>query len=235
MIFLKRAEKSLDGVWISQKITIKKLDIKNFYIPIILISVVIAIVSNFGSIISVIEPLTFLKFNLSPTIATGRPIFLSFNDTFTNNHEWWRLLTPMFIHFSFAHLSFNCLWIYVLGPKIETYDGHFLFIVLIVFTSISANFAQYFFSGPSLFGGLSGVIYGMLGYCMTIEFEDQQERYHLPPALYLFMIVWLILGFIGILDLFGFGSVANFAHLGGLISGIIFAMITTTYKKLIKF
>ena len=49
------------------------------------------------------------------------------------------------------------------------------------------------------------------------------------------MIVWLILGFIGILDLFGFGSVANFAHLGGLISGIIFAMITTTYKKLIKF
>tara|TARA_E500000075_G_C6952097_1_gene300202 strand:- start:562 stop:1269 length:708 start_codon:yes stop_codon:yes gene_type:complete len=235
MIFLKRVEKSLDGVWISQKITIKKLDIKNFYIPIILISVVIAIVSNFGSIISVIEPLTFLKFNLSPTIATGRPIFLSFNDTFTNNHEWWRLLTPMFIHFSFAHLSFNCLWIYVLGPKIETYDGHFLFIVLIVFTSISANFAQYFFSGPSLFGGLSGVIYGMLGYCMTIEFEDQQERYDLPPALYLFMIVWLILGFIGILDLFGFGSVANFAHLGGLISGIIFAMITTTYKKLIKF
>lgn len=225
----------MDGVWISQKITIKKLDIKNFYIPIILISVVIAIVSNFGSIILVIEPLTFLKFNLSPTIATGRPIFLTFNDTFTNNHEWWRLLTPMFIHFSFAHLSFNCLWIYVLGPKIETYDGHFLFIVLIVFTSISANFAQYFFSGPSLFGGLSGVIYGMLGYCMTIEFEDQQERYDLPPALYLFMIVWLILGFIGILDLFGFGSVANFAHLGGLISGIIFAMITTTYKKLIKF
>jgi GlpG protein len=235
MIFLKHAEKSLDGVWISQKITIKKLDIKNFHIPIILISVVIAIVSNFGSIISVIEPLTFLKFNLSPTIATGRPIFLSFNDTFTTNHEWWRLLTPMFIHFSFAHLSFNCLWIYVLGPKIETYDGHFLFILLIVCTSISANFAQYFFSGPSLFGGLSGVIYGMLGYCMTIEFEDQQERYDLPPALYLFMIVWLILGFIGILDLFGFGSVANFAHLGGLISGIIFAMITTTYKKLIKF
>ncbi len=39
------------------------------------------------------------------------------------------------------------------------------------------------------------------------------------------MIVWLILGFVGILDLFGFGSVANFAHLGGLISGIIFAMI----------
>jgi len=231
---LKRVEKSLDGVWISQKITIKKLDIKNFHIPIILISVAIALVSNFGSIISIIEPLTFLKFNLSPTIATGRPIFISFNDTFLGNNEWWRLITPMFIHFSFAHLSFNCLWIYILGPKIEKFDGYFLFITLIVFTSISANYAQYFFSGPSLFGGLSGVIYGMLGYCMTIEFEEQQERYDLPPALYLFMIVWLLLGFTGILDLFGFGSVANFAHLGGLISGIIFAMITLLFQGLIK-
>ena len=231
MIFLKRVEKSLDGVWISQKIIIKKLDIKNFHIPIILISVAIAIVSNFGSIISIIEPLTFLKFNLSPTIATGRPIFISFNDTFLGNNEWWRLITPMFIHFSFAHLSFNCLWIYILGPKIEKFDGYFLFITLIVFTSISANYAQYFFSGPSLFGGLSGVIYGMLGYCMTIEFEEQQERYDLPPALYLFMIVWLLLGFIGTLELFGFGTVANFAHLGGLISGIIFAMIAKTILK----
>ena len=43
------------------------------------------------------------------------------------------------------------------------------------------------------------------------------------------MIVWLILGFLGILELFGFGSVANFAHLGGLVSGILFAII---YKNI---
>ena len=64
---------------------------------------------------------------------------------------------------------------------------------------------------------------------MILEFESEIDRYHLPPALYLFMIAWLILGFAGILDLFGFGSVANFAHLGGLISGIMFAMI---YKNI---
>jgi len=60
---------------------------------------------------------------------------------------------------------------------------------------------------------------------MIIELEMKQDRYDLPPALYLFMLVWLILGFLGILNLFGFGNVANFAHLGGLISGIIFAII----------
>jgi GlpG protein len=65
----------------------------------------------------------------------------------------------------------------------------------------------------------------MLGFCMIIELEAQNNRYDLPPALYLFMIIWLLLGFMGLLTLFGFGNVANFAHLGGLISGIIFAMI----------
>ena len=45
------------------------------------------------------------------------------------------------------------------------------------------------------------------------------------------MVIWLILGFMGILDLFGFGKVANFAHLGGLVSGILFAMIYRNFMK----
>ena len=71
----------------------------------------------------------------------------------------------------------------------------------------------------------------MLGYCMIIELEVKSKRYELPPAIYLFMIAWMILGFMGVLDLFGFGSVANYAHLGGLISGLIFAMIAKSIKS----
>ena len=71
----------------------------------------------------------------------------------------------------------------------------------------------------------------MFGYCMVIELEIGKERYGLPPAIYIFMIVWLVLGFLGILDLFGFGLVANFAHLGGLISGLIFGMIVKMFIK----
>ena len=63
------------------------------------------------------------------------------------------------------------------------------------------------------------------------EMDSEYERYQLPPGLYLFMIVWLIFGFIGLLELFGFGSIANFAHLGGLLSGVMFAMI---YKNLYR-
>ena len=46
------------------------------------------------------------------------------------------------------------------------------------------------------------------------------------------MIFWLILGFLGILELFTFSKIANFAHLGGLVSGMMFGMMYKYYKKI---
>jgi len=206
------------------------LNIKNIHLPIILAAIGVAFFSNFGSFISIIEPLTFLKIDTS-RLSLGYISYATFDNTYFIHNEWWRLITPMIVHFSFAHLAFNCLWVYVLGSKIELYDGSFLFLSLVIISSIASNFFQYYFSEPSIFGGLSGVIYAMLGYCMIIELEVKNERYELPPAIYLFMIAWMVLGFMGVLDLFGFGSVANFAHLGGLISGLIFAMIAKSIKS----
>ena len=199
---------------------------KNFHIPIIIFAILFALISNFGSVIAAIELLTFTNINVTNQ---GYISMFDFNQTFWIDNQWWRLITPIFIHFSFAHLVFNCLWIFILGEKIENTDGSLIFILLVIFSAILSNCLQYFWTETSLFGGLSGVIYGLIGFCMIVEFDSQYDRYKLPPALYLFMIVWLLLGFAGILDLFGFGSVANFAHLGGLISGILFAMI---YKNI---
>ena len=199
---------------------------KNFHIPIIIFAIVFALISNFGSVIAAIELLTFTNINVTNQ---GYISMFDFDQTFWIDNQWWRLITPIFIHFSFAHLAFNCLWIFILGEKIENTDGSLIFILLVIFSAILSNCLQYFWTETSLFGGLSGVIYGLIGFCMIVEFDSQYDRYKLPPALYLFMIVWLLLGFAGILDLFGFGSVANFAHLGGLISGILFAMI---YKNI---
>ena len=202
--------------------------LNNIYLPLIVVAVVLSLLSNFGSLIAIIEPLTFTKISITNQ---GFISFSSAEQTYFIENQWWRLLTPMFLHFSFAHLAFNCLWIYVLGEKIERIDGQLIFILIIIFTGISSNLLQYLWTSSSLFGGLSGVIYGMLGYCLVMEMESNYIKYGLPPALYLFMIIWLILGFLGILDLFGFGSVANFAHLGGMLSGLMFAMIYKTINR----
>ena len=194
----------------------------------IVIAVVLSLLSNFGSLIAIIEPFTFTKISISNQ---GFLSFSSAEQTYLIENQWWRLITPMFLHFSFAHLAFNCLWIYVLGEKIERVDGKLTFTLIIILTGVFSNLLQYFWTSSSLFGGLSGVIYGMLGYCLVMEMESNYDKYGLPPGLYLFMIAWLILGFLGILDLFGFGSVANFAHLGGMLSGLMFAMIYKTLNR----
>src|SRR6056300_912827 len=144
--------------------------------PIILISILIAFLSNYGSVLALIEPLTFTKIDLS-TYQGGYVKYYPIEITYFQDNEWWRLITPMFIHFSLTHLAFNCLWVYVIGSKIELIDGYFTFINLVIFSSIISNLAQHYFGGSALFGGLSGVIYGLLGYCMIIEFESKKNIY----------------------------------------------------------
>jgi len=197
---------------------------------IILIASLVTFLSGFGNLISIIEPFSFLKFEISDSYS--RYInFSTFENTYLINNEWWRLFAPVFIHFSLIHLVFNCLWIYVLGQQIEKIDGKILFITLIIFSGICGNYAQFISTGPSLFGGLSGCVYGMFGYTMITEFQKSRIIYGLPPAIYIFMIAWLVLGFIGALSLFGLGNIANFAHLGGLIAGVIMAMVVTIISK----
>ena len=229
MTFLKHAEKNLVGVLIFQSHKLNKIN--NFHIPIIIASIAIALLSNFGSVIVFIEPFTFTQINISNS---GYFSSLSVDKTFIENNQWWRLVSPIFLHFSFAHLAFNCLWIYILGEKIERADGSLTFISIVIFTAVSSNSLQFFWNGSSLFGGLSGVIYGLIGFCMIIEMDSSRDIYDIPPGLYMFMIIWMILGFMGILELFGFGSVANFAHLGGLVSGIMFAMMAKTINLIWK-
>ena len=141
--------------------------LNNYHNPIIVISVIVALISNFGSVIAIIEPLTFTKINIS---SQGYIITSDLNQTYIINNEWWRLITPIFLHFSIAHLAFNCLWIYILGDKIEKMDGALILIILVIFSAVCSNLLQYLWTFSSLFGGLSGVIYGLLGFCMILEF-----------------------------------------------------------------
>lgn len=187
---------------------------------------IVTFVTNFGQN-NFVTNLVFLKMDVS----FNQLIFYSLNKTYLIDNDWWRLITPVFIHFSFSHIIFNCLWIYVLGKNIEEIDGKIIFLILFLFAGIFSNFAQYYFGGVSIFGGLSGVVYGLLGYCMINELNTKYQKYDLPEAIYIFMIVWMILGFLGVLELFGFGNIANYAHLGGLFSGIILSILINFYKN----
>ena len=127
----------------------------------------------------------------------------------------WRLVTPMLLHFSLLHILFNLLWWADLGRLIERFQSSGQLLMVTLVTSSVANVAQFLTSGPA-FGGLSGVVYGLLGYLWIYGRLNPGAGYALRREIVIFMLAWMVICFVGLSDV-----VANAAHLAGLVSGCI--------------
>lgn len=162
--------------------------------------------------VSWVSALTYLPFSVGDT---GRPVFSS------QDGQLWRLITPVFLHFGLLHITFNALWCWELGRRIEQTLGSLNLLGLFLVIAAVSNSAQQAVSGPVLFGGLSGVVYGWLGFAWTAGRINPQWRGLTPSTgIMLFMVGWLLICIVGVVDVLGF-SVANAAHVGGLLSGVV--------------
>lgn len=135
--------------------------------------------------------------------------------------EYWRLFTPVFLHFSVLHLAFNMLWLWELGRRIERVRGSATVLALLVLSGIGGNIAQYLFAGSVMFGGMSGVIYGLLGYAWMWNRFSGAPGLALPPGVLGALLVWLVVCMSGFVEAIGFGAVANAAHGAGLFVGML--------------
>ncbi|PVZ71580.1 rhomboid family intramembrane serine protease [Pelagibaculum spongiae] len=137
----------------------------------------------------------------------------------------WRFVTPIFLHFSALHLIFNMYWLWEFGRQIERIQGRYVLLGLVVVTGVISNLVQYYMTGP-FFGGFSGVLYGLLAWLWLWQKREPWSGYLIPSGLMTMMLVFLVLGWTGLL-----GSIANFAHLGGLVVGAILAAAVLAFRK----
>jgi GlpG protein len=145
--------------------------------------------------------------------------------------QWWRLITPIFLHFGLFHVLFNSLWMWDLGRKLELMQGKLNFIFFVVSTAIFSNYAQYYWTGTSNFGGMSGVVYALVGFIAVRQRLAPHPLLQVPNAIIGFMLFWLVLCMTGVVDYFIAGSVANAAHLGGFIAGAVYAFLSLQFYK----
>ncbi|NVK56893.1 MAG: rhomboid family intramembrane serine protease GlpG [Alteromonadaceae bacterium] len=143
-------------------------------------------------------------------------------DTLMQNHQWWRLLGPALIHFSVLHFVFNLLWWGMLGSQVERQLGSSFLLILFVVTALVSNLAQLLTAGPN-FGGLSGVVYGLVGFVWIAGWLRPKWGLYLPKAIVGFMLVWLVLGYADVLWV----NMANAAHTAGLLAGCVIAWLLT--------
>ena len=187
---------------------------------VLLLTFVVFAVTAAGENYAAIRWLSFVDFRLD-----GEHLYLTYLDATLASGQWWRLLTPMLIHFGWLHLAMNSLWYWELGRRIEFRQGAIGLLGLTLLFALASNFAQYWWAGPSLFGGLSGVLYGLLGHCWIYQRLAPNPAYRLPPGVLAMMLAWLLICMTGIFELLQFGAIANAAHLGGLLTGCLTGLL----------
>lgn len=136
--------------------------------------------------------------------------------------ELWRLVTPIFLHFGLLHLVFNMLWLWQLGRAIEMRFGTLKLLMLVLITGILSNLSELWWSTP-FFGGMSGVVYALLGYVWMQGKYNPWSGLFVSRQLMAMMLAWYLLCWTGL-----FGSIANMAHTVGLLSGLLWGYLECT-------
>lgn len=130
--------------------------------------------------------------------------------------EWWRLITPVFLHMDLIHFLFNSFALYIFGPQLEWMLGRFLFSLGYLLTGIAGNLFTYLLA-PSVHMsvGASGSIYGLLGIYMYLYFF-RKGLLHPDVGKGLFALVVINLVFSML-----WPQINLAAHLGGFIGGML--------------
>jgi GlpG protein len=151
-------------------------------------------------------------------------------------YQWWRIFTPMFLHGDPFHLIMNMLALVSLGRLTERLEGMTRYALLILLFALGSHLPQGLLpsnlfginglSGSPNFVGISGVIMGLFGYIAVKTYLRPDLGIALAPSAYIMVAVILFIGFAGdIAGKVGNLHMANFAHLGGLLTGLLLGWI----------
>jgi rhomboid protease GluP len=156
------------------------------------------------------------------------------------NNQWWRFITPMFIHVNLPHVLVNMYSLWIVGPYVEKLYGSAKFIVFWVLTGIAGVVASYLTVRPNfattsigrfLFknmdvpsAGASGALFGLVGVLFVFGIKFRRElpegfKRAFGTGMLPIIVINLFIGFVGR------GIIDNAAHLGGLLSGAALATV----------
>ena len=199
---------SIDGYYQQRRAGLARILAKGGWVTklVAIISAVVFVLTGFGADLPMLKMFFF---------------FSSVDDMLSV--EIWRWVSPVFVHFLIGglplHIVFNVMWWWELGGIVERFQTSQRLWLVFLIVSVASNTSQ-FFEGGNQFGGLSGVVYGLLGYLWFYGRMRPEYPVQLKPALIGFMVFWLVLCFTGML-----GPVANAAHLSGLLVGSLLGIV----------
>ncbi|MBD5069837.1 MAG: rhomboid family intramembrane serine protease [Lactobacillus sp.] len=129
--------------------------------------------------------------------------------------EWWRLVTPMFIHIGLEHLALNMLTLYFLGIQLEQLFGKWRYLVLYLVSGIGGNIFSFALSN-NVSAGASTALFGLFGAYLMLGESFRHNQYIRMISRQFLVLVVLNFAF----DLFA-GGIDMWGHAGGLFAGFL--------------
>lgn len=144
------------------------------------------------------------------------------------NGEWFRLITPAFVHIGLIHIGMNSYVLWTIGPLVEKLYGSSRFLLMYLLTAAGGSFASFINHGLrgdaiGASAGASGAIFGLFGVVAVFSYRYRREL----PSNFIRALKSGILPAIAINLAIGFSIkiVDNAAHIGGLLTGAVLALI----------
>ena len=142
----------------------------------------------------------------------------------TQDGEWWRLGSALFLHFGALHLVMNMWALWDGGPLVERMYGHLRFAAIFFISGISGNLLSLVsHHGQAISGGASGAIFGVYGALLVCLWR---ERRHLQPREFRWLF-WGASGFAALTIVLGLliPGIDNAAHVGGFLTGLLSGVV----------
>src|SRR5499427_7515478 len=142
--------------------------------------------------------------------------------------QWWRFITPIFIHIGLLHLFFNSYALWIVGPQVEKLYGTARFVILYVLAGVAGVYGSYFYHPQSISAGASGAIFGLFGVLLVfgIRYRDAIPP-HVKRAVGTGVLPIILINLVIGLTVPG---IDNSAHMAGLLTGAILAAIIPFQK-----
>lgn len=133
--------------------------------------------------------------------------------------QYWRLITPMFLHVGILHLGFNSYFLYRIGPWAERNLGTARFAAIYFLSGVAAAIASFALnSQPSV--GASGALFGVIGAMLPVLYRNRSvlaNTRQMINSIVMTIAINLVIGFSPGID--------NWAHIGGLLAGVALALL----------
>ena len=167
---------------------------------------------------------------INPNLLYKFGALVNFDAMDRNPIELYRLFTSIFLHAGLFHLLCNMYSLYVIGPQLESFYGKTKFLIIYILSGIIGNLLSIIFLGDSYVSvGASGAIFGLLG---SLLYFGYHYRIYLSSVIKSQIIPLILLN---LLIGFAVARINNFAHIGGLIGGILSSIAVGVKYKSTKF